>query len=106
MEIKSAAPELVEKRFMGPRPRIHHVGYVVPAAEVAELRELLDERGLTQYLTTRSGEVENSLHDASTSLGHDLEIHVDCQPLRDLFGMVSGAAEGWDGSEPLRRVES
>jgi hypothetical protein len=33
-------------------------------------------------------------------LGHDIEIHVDSQGLRDFFQMVR--AEGWDGSEPLR----
>ena len=37
---------------------------------------------------------------------YDLEIHVDCQALRDFFGMVRGGAEGWDGSEPLRPVPS
>jgi hypothetical protein len=35
----------------------------------------------------------------------DIEIHVDCQGLRDFFEMVSGGADGWDGSEPLRPVE-
>jgi hypothetical protein len=45
-----------------------------------------------------------TLHDASASLGHDLEIHADCQGLREFFAMVRAAAEDWDGSEPLRRV--
>ena len=106
MEAISVAPERVEKGFSGPRPRIHHIAYAVPPTEVAEVRSSLDERGLPQYLSSQLGEAETTLHDASAVLGHDIEIHVDNQGLHDFFSMVSGAAEGWDGSEPLRPVES
>jgi Glyoxalase/Bleomycin resistance protein/Dioxygenase superfamily len=106
IETVSLAPECVEKGFSGPRPRIHHVGYAVPPAQVAALRSSLDERGLMQYLSSQLGEVDATLHDASATLGHDIEIHVDGQGLRDFFSMVRGGAEGWDGSEPLRPVES
>lgn len=101
----SLAPERVAERFSGPRPGVHHVGYAVPAAEVAGLRSSLDERGLPQYLSSQLGEVDTTLHDASAVLGHDIEIHVDGEGLRGFFGMVTGAAEGWDGSRPLRPVE-
>ena len=106
IEVISLAPERVERGFSGARPRIQHVGYVVPATEVADLRSSLDERGLTQYLSSQLGEVETTLHDASATLGHDIEIHGDNQGLHDFFSMVSGAAEGWHGSEPLRPVEN
>jgi methylmalonyl-CoA/ethylmalonyl-CoA epimerase len=106
MEPVSLAPERVEERFSGSRPRIHHVAYVVPATAVADLRHSLDERGLSQYLSSQLGEVETTLHDASATLGHDIEIHADNEGLHDFFGMVIAAANGWDGSEPLRRVES
>ena len=106
IEVISLAPERVERGFSGGRPRIQHVGYVVPATEVADLRSSLDERGLTQYLSSQLGDVETTLHDVSATLGHDIEIHVDNQGLHDFFSMVSGAAEGWDGSKPLRPVEN
>jgi Glyoxalase/Bleomycin resistance protein/Dioxygenase superfamily len=106
IEVISLAPERVEKRFSGPRPRVHHVGYAVPPTEVADLRRSLDERGLPQYLSSQLGEVDATLHDASAALGHDIEIHVDGEGLRDFFAIVRGGAEGWDGSEPLRPVES
>jgi Glyoxalase/Bleomycin resistance protein/Dioxygenase superfamily len=106
METVRLAPERVEKRFSGPRPRIHHIAYVVPPTEVADLRGSLDERGLTEYLSSQLGEVETTLHDASAALGHDIEIHVDSEGLRAFFGMVRGGAKGWDGSKPLRPVES
>ncbi len=78
----------------------------MPATEVADLRGSLDERGLTQYLSSQLGEVETTLHDASAALGHDIEIHVDNEGLRNFFAMVKEAADGWDGSQPLRPVES
>jgi hypothetical protein len=106
MEPVSLAPERVEERFSGSRPRIHHVAYVVPPTEVADLRRSLDERGLSQYLSSQLGEVETTLHNASAVLGHDIEIHADNEGLRDFFEMVRGGAAGWDGSEPLRPVES
>ena len=106
MEALSLAPERVEKGFSGPRPRIHHVAYAVPPTEVADLRRSVDERGLTEYLSSRLGGVETTLHDAAAALGHDIEIHVDSEGLRDFFEMVRGGAEGWDGSKPLRPVES
>jgi hypothetical protein len=106
IEAVSLAPERVEKGFSGPRPRIQHVGYAVPPTEVADLRSSLDGRGLPQYLSSQLGEVDMTLHDASAALGHDIEILVDSAGLRDFFAMVSGAAEGWDGSEPLRTAES
>jgi Glyoxalase/Bleomycin resistance protein/Dioxygenase superfamily len=106
MEIISSAPERVEERFSAPRPAIHHVAYVVAPAEVPEVRRSLDQRGLQQYLSAELGETHNTFHDASASLGHDIEIHDDVPGLRDFFGMVRRAAEVWDGSEPLRRVAS
>lgn len=105
IEVVSLAPERVERGFTGARPRIQHVGYVVPATEVAALRSSLDARGLTQYLSSQLGGVETTLHDAFATLGHDIEIHGDNQGLHDFFSMVRGAAEGWDGSDPLRPLE-
>jgi len=106
MEPLSLAPARVEKGFSAPWPRIHHVAYIVPPAEVADLRRSLDERGLTEYLSSRIGGVETTLHDASAVLGHDIEIHADGEGLRDFFEMVRAGAEDWDGSEPLRPVGS
>ena len=106
IEAVRLAPERVEKGFSGPRPRVQHVAYVVPATEVADLRSSLDERGMPEYLSSRLGDVETTLHDASAVLGHDIEIHADNEGLRGFFAMVRGAAQGWHGSEPLRPVGS
>jgi Glyoxalase/Bleomycin resistance protein/Dioxygenase superfamily len=102
MEMVRLAPERIEARFSGARPRVHHVAWAVPPAAVGALRRELEDRGLAEYLSARLGELDTTLHDASASLGHDIEIHVDSQGLRDFFQMVREGAEGWDGSQPLR----
>jgi glyoxalase/bleomycin resistance protein/dioxygenase superfamily protein len=101
----SLAPERVEKRFSGPLPRVHHVAYVVAPAKVDDLRTSLDERGLAQYLSSEFGGAVTTLHDASATLGHDIEIHAENEGLRGFFAMVGSASENWDGSEPLRPLE-
>ena len=52
------------------------------------MRKSLDQRGLPQYLSAELGETHNTFHDASASLGHDIEIHDDIPGLRDFFEMV------------------
>jgi hypothetical protein len=61
---------------------------------------------VTSATSAQLGEAEMTLHDASAALGHDIEIHVDSKGLRAFFEMVRVSAESWDGSEPLRPVES
>ena len=85
---------------------MRHVAYVLPAAEVADLRSALDDRGLAEYLSSQFGDVETTLHDASAALGHDIEIHGENAGLRDFFAMVRAGADGWDGSAPLRPLGS
>jgi methylmalonyl-CoA/ethylmalonyl-CoA epimerase len=96
------APARVEKGFGGARPRLQHIGYVVSADSVGDLRRELDGRGVSEYLSSHLGVLDSTLHDASAVLGHDLEIHADCDALHEFFAMVRSAAKGWDGYEPLR----
>jgi glyoxalase/bleomycin resistance protein/dioxygenase superfamily protein len=102
IETVRLVPERVEARFSGDRPRVHHVAWVAPPASVENLRRELEDRGLPEYLSARLGELDVTFHDASNALGHDIEIHVDSQGLRDFFRLVREGAEGWDGSDPLR----
>ena len=91
MEIVRLVPERIEGRFSGARPGVHHVAWAVPPASVEDLRRELEDRGLPEYLSARLGELDITFHDASASLGHDIEIHVDSQGLRDFFQMVREA---------------
>jgi hypothetical protein len=91
MEIVRLVPERIEGRFSGARPGVHHVAWAVPPASVENLRSELEDRGLPEYLSAQLGELDITFHDASASLGHDIEIHVDSQGLRDFFQMVREA---------------
>ncbi len=96
------APDRLERAFLGPRPRIHHVAYAMPRAMVEDLRSELDLRGLPKYLSAQLGEVDNTFHDASALLGHDIEIQVDSAEFREFFETIRRGAQDWDGSDPLR----
>jgi methylmalonyl-CoA/ethylmalonyl-CoA epimerase len=102
IETVRLAPDRVERGLSGPRPRIHHVAYAIPPAVVEDLRSELDQRGLPRYLSAQLGEVDMTFHDASASLGHDIEIQVDSAQFREFFETVRRAAQDWDGSDPLR----
>jgi hypothetical protein len=102
MEIVRLVPERIERHFSGARPAVHHVAWAVPQASVEDLRRELEDRGLPEYLSAQLAEIDSTLHDASAALGHDIEIHVDSQGLRDFFQLVRAGAQGWDGSDPLR----
>lgn len=104
MVIAKMAPERAAARFAGDtRPRFHHAAYAVPPAEREAIGAELEAAGLPEYLHARFGEdVEFTYHDASASLGHDIELHADSEGLRGFFAMFESAAEGWDGSDLLR----
>jgi hypothetical protein len=87
MEIVRLVPERIEGRFSGARPGVHHVVWAVPPASVEDLPRELEDRGPPEYLSAQLGEIDITFHDASASLGHDIEIHVDSQGLRDFFQM-------------------
>ena len=63
----------------------------MPPAEVADLRASLDERGLTEYLSSELGGAKTTLHDGSATLGHDIEIHADNPGFQEFFSMVRSA---------------
>jgi hypothetical protein len=106
MEINQLAPARVAERFSGPRPRLHHIAWAVPASSVGQVREALEMHGAPAYLQAGLDDVDLSLHDGSASLGHDVEIHADVEGLQAFFTMIREAAENWDGSDPIRPAVS
>jgi hypothetical protein len=104
MQVKRLEPERVRAGFASTPPQLHHTAYVVPAEHLSEARDELERRGLRAFLHATNGEIDSTLHDAAQTLGHHVELHADCQQLRDVFGMVRDASVGWDGSNPSRSV--
>jgi len=103
-EVARAAPKRVEAKWSGPLPRIHHVGYAVQPAAAEETRGAFEERGLPAYLSSQLNGETTTVHDASPTLGHDIEILVDAPALREFFDMILSAAEAWDGRDALRSL--
>jgi hypothetical protein len=103
MQIARIAPERADRRFSRDAPPcIQHVAYVVPRAEVDAVRADLETRGLPEYLTSRLGDLDTSLHDAGTTFGYDLELHADNDGLRGFFELLRKAADGWNGGDLMR----
>jgi Glyoxalase/Bleomycin resistance protein/Dioxygenase superfamily len=103
MQIARITPRRADQRFSRTRcPRIQHVAYVLPPTEVDDGRAELEARGVPEYLRSRLGQIETTLHDADAAFGYDLELHADNNGLRAFFALVREAADGWDGGELMR----
>jgi hypothetical protein len=103
MQIARIAPERADRRFTRDHlPRLQHVAYVLPGADVDAVRAEFDARGLPEYLRSRLGEVDTTLHDAGATFGYDLELHADNDALRGFFGLVRQVADDWDGTDLMR----
>ena len=106
MEMNQLSPARVAERFSGPRPRLHHIAWVVQPSSVEQVREALETNGAAAYLQANLDDIDLSFHDSSALLGHDVEIHADAESLRGFFTMFREAAENWDGSDPIRPAVS
>lgn len=102
IQIEYLEPARVREGFSQSPPRLHHAAYVVPRQRVAEARDELELRGLPAFLHATMGDLDSTLHDGVSVMGHHLELHADSQALHDFFAMVRNASAGWDGSDPLR----
>jgi hypothetical protein len=56
-----------------------------------------------KFLQLRSGPIQISLHDAPF-LDHAIEVHENTDAIAGLFGVIAGAADGWEGGERLRSM--
>ncbi|HAN71233.1 MAG TPA: hypothetical protein DCQ36_06545 [Actinobacteria bacterium] len=75
--------------------------------DLAAASAALEAQGmpLTMSLTTSSG-MEVRFHDARHVVGGVLELYVGTEHLRDFYDKVAALAEGWDGSDVVRWMES
>jgi hypothetical protein len=104
IQVKRLEPERIRAGFALTPPQLHHTAYVVAAEYLEAAREDLERRGLPAFLHAITGDIDSTLHDAAATLGHHVELHADCQQLREVFGMVRDASVGWGGRDALRSV--
>jgi catechol 2,3-dioxygenase-like lactoylglutathione lyase family enzyme len=105
MQLHEDVTPALERRLRPPGgaggARVAHVAYLAedPVAESARL----EAAGMPQFLELREGAVRIAVHEAPL-LGHPIEVHEDSEAINGLFATIAAAAEGWDGSDPLRAV--
>lgn len=82
---------------------LHHMSVFVDEMDSAIAR--FEDQGmpLAQRSTTEFG-TDFAFLDATDTLGHMVEIYEGSESLRDFYAMVREAAQGWDGSDPIREL--
>ena len=104
--------ELVKDHTVGPSPvadvvgpggtGLHHLAYFVD--DLATAQSALVGFGWPEALWARTPSgVAFAFHDAVGTHGHMIELYEGTPALRGFYAMVSEAASGWDGSDPVRR---
>jgi hypothetical protein len=95
-------PELGETMAPAGPDRVGHVGILVDSLDDASAR--LEATCGPAYHTGRTGPVSAIWHDARPTLGHSVELLQRNDFLIALYARMAQAAEGWDGSDPLRAM--
>lgn len=80
---------------------VNHLAYIVE--DLPEERTRLERMGLKLLFEAHNGPHDSLLFDAPL-LGHTIEVHRDFTLFQDLRAAMVAAADGWDGSDPLRPV--
>jgi catechol 2,3-dioxygenase-like lactoylglutathione lyase family enzyme len=96
-------PSVLRDLFTRDAIGVHHIARFVP-----DLLEALDEArraggDIALDACTATG-TNFAMLDASSKLGHMIELYEPAGDLLKFYRYVRRAAEGWDGTEPLRRL--
>lgn len=100
--VHAARPQGLHEALAGNGPGIGHVGWLADSLE--EETERLRAAGCEPFHTGRTGPASAVWFDGGPLFGHPIEVLQRADPLEEFYGMVRSNAEGWDGSEPLRRI--
>jgi Glyoxalase/Bleomycin resistance protein/Dioxygenase superfamily len=98
--------ELICQHDGGPDPVVpdsglHHVAFFVD--EFAEAASTLEADGRTEVLYAETGTgMPFAFHDATSTLGHFVEIYEPIERIRRFYDMVRTAGQDWHGSDPIR----
>ncbi len=107
--------ELVQQDREGPSPfrdmyaageeGIHHVATIVDSLPAAYQHYQSLGYDIAARAETITG-VEFAYIDTVEDLGHMIELYEGSEAMRGLYASVKEASNNWDGSEPLRLLES
>ena len=99
-EVHDAQPAGLRDALVSPGGGVGHVAFLVQSLD-GELQRL-QAAGLEPFHTGRTGPASAVWLHGGPLLGHPVEVLQSSDELLGFYAMVRGAAEGWDGSEPLR----
>jgi hypothetical protein len=95
-------PSPMRERFAADESGLHHVAYFIDDLDATSAA--LDGIGMPLAMDAMAGDTRFLFHDAVKTLGHYLELYRPTERLLDFYGMVRNAAQGWDGTNPVRVV--
>jgi len=98
--VHSAEPAALRDLMRGAPPTVGHVGWLADDLE-AETAALA-AAGMPLFHTGSSGPVAAHWHDGRAVLGHHVEVLRRSPELEGFYERIRAAAEGWDGSDPVR----
>jgi hypothetical protein len=99
-EVHDAQPAGLRAALTAPGAGIGHIAWLADSLEAET--ERLRQHGLEPFHTGRTGPASAVWFDGGPLLGHPVEVLQRRDELLGFYSMVRGAAEGWDGSDPLR----
>ena len=82
---------------------LHHTALWVDDLAAAIARFEADGMALAQYSETTTG-TAFAFMDGSAHYGHMIELYEPTPGLTGFYAMVAAAAEGWDGTDPVRTL--
>ena len=97
------APSVLRDLYARDAVGVHHVAHFVPDLPAALAYER--DAGTTIALDAcTAGGTAFAMLDTTHDLGHMIEIYEPAGDLSKFYRYVKRAAEGWDGSQPVRRL--
>jgi catechol 2,3-dioxygenase-like lactoylglutathione lyase family enzyme len=96
------SPSVVRERYAPHESGLHHLAFIV--GDLDEVTERLVAGGHTLAMTARTSNTRFHFVDAVATLGHMIELYEESDRIRAFYEMVRAAADGWDGSDPIRQL--
>jgi hypothetical protein len=100
VEVRQVAPAIAHEAMT--KRGFNHIAYFASDPEAEAVR--LAETGAPVILSLNFGGVPVHFHDARRTAGFVIEHYPYADAIEQTYGFVAEAAEGWDGTDPLRAL--
>ena len=95
-----SGPSAVRELYAPDESGLHHLAFMVDSLDQA--LAALHGQGMQVAMDAMAGQTRFVFVDALDQLGHFIELYEGSDGLRGFYAMVANAAQGWDGSDPVR----